>query len=59
VIVAGMDADELQSMCDRVLVMRDGRIAEELGGELTVERVVEAVYRTNGNGRAVVEEGVA
>jgi ABC-type sugar transport system ATPase subunit len=45
-------------MCDRVLVMRDGRIAEELCGELTVERVVEAVYRNNAGGRAVVEEGV-
>ncbi|MEA2388177.1 MAG: ribose transport system ATP-binding protein [Thermoleophilaceae bacterium] len=59
VLVAGMDAGELQSMCDRVLIMRDGRIAEELRGELTVERVVEAVYRDKANGRPVVEEGVA
>jgi ribose transport system ATP-binding protein len=60
VLVAGMDAGELQSMCDRVLIMRDGRIGEELrGAEVTVERVVGAVYRNGGNGRRLAEEGVA
>ena len=55
-----MDANELQSMCDRVLVMRDGRICEEIrGDEVTVERVVNAVYRNGANGRPVVQEGVA
>jgi ribose transport system ATP-binding protein len=60
VLVAGMDAHELQGMCDRVLIMRDGRIADELRGELTVEDVVEAVYRNKTNGgRPVAREGVA
>jgi ribose transport system ATP-binding protein len=59
VLVAGMDANELQGMCDRILIMRDGSVGEEIAGaEVTVERVVEAVYRngTNGhgaNGRAL------
>ena len=38
VLVAGMDANELQGMCDRVLIMRDGRIGEEIrGDDVTVE----------------------
>ena len=60
VLVAGMDANELQSMCDRVLIMRDGRIEEELrGAAVTVEGVVNAVYRNHSNGHAAVREGVA
>ena len=55
-----MDASELQSMCDRVLIMRDGGVADELGGDdVTIERVVSAVYRNGTNGRAVVKEAVA
>ena len=44
VILAGMDASELAAACDRVLVMHDGRVADELDGELSVERIVDAVY---------------
>jgi ribose transport system ATP-binding protein len=59
VLVAGMDAHELQSMCDRVLVMRNGSVGEELrGAEVTVEGIVDAVYRNRTNGRAVVRGGV-
>ncbi|HKP89396.1 MAG TPA: sugar ABC transporter ATP-binding protein [Thermoleophilaceae bacterium] len=57
VLVAGMDAHELHSMCDRVLVMRNGSVGEELrGDELTVEGIVNAVYRNRTNGRAVARE---
>jgi ABC-type sugar transport system ATPase subunit len=55
VLVAGMDAAELQCMCDRVLIMREGRIAEEITDDVSVEKVVSAVYGNgngNGNGRA-------
>ncbi|MFL5821889.1 MAG: sugar ABC transporter ATP-binding protein [Solirubrobacteraceae bacterium] len=44
VILAGMDATELAAMCDRVLVMEDGRIRTELTGELTPEGIIDAVY---------------
>jgi ribose transport system ATP-binding protein len=59
VLVAGMDAHELQSMCDRVLVMRNGSVGEELrGDEITVEGIVDAVYRNRTNGHSVLKEGV-
>ena len=45
VILAGMDASELASLCDRVLVMREGRIGLELCGAPSPERIIEAVYR--------------
>ena len=59
VLVAGMDANELQSMCDRVLIMREGRIGAELRGPaVTVEAVVNAVYRNHSNGHPVAGKGV-
>ena len=51
VIVAGMDASELACLCDRVLVMRKGRIVLELEGEVRPERIISAVYRER-EGRA-------
>ncbi len=45
IVLAGMDATELASTCDRVLVMREGRIACELSGALSPERIIDAVYR--------------
>jgi len=44
VILAGMDASELAALCDRVLVLREGRIASELRGALAPERIIDAVY---------------
>jgi ribose transport system ATP-binding protein len=42
-LVASSDAEELCAVCDRVLVMREGRVAVELGGpELTVDNVLTA-----------------
>jgi ribose transport system ATP-binding protein len=48
VLLASLDASELASMCDRVLVMREGRLSDELAGELSPEPIIDAVY---GNGR--------
>ena len=48
VLLAGMDASELASLCDRVIVMRDGRPHTEIRGALTPERIIDAVY---GNGK--------
>jgi ribose transport system ATP-binding protein len=40
-LVCSTDADELETLCDRVLVMRDGRIAAQLhGGAVTERRIV-------------------
>lgn len=47
VILAGLDAGELARMCDRVLVMRAGRIERELTSPISLELIIEAVY---GNG---------
>jgi ribose transport system ATP-binding protein len=44
VILAGMDASELAVLCDRVLVMREGRIVSEMEGPLSTERIINAVY---------------
>jgi ribose transport system ATP-binding protein len=44
VLLASLDASELASMCDRVLVMREGRAGEELSGELSPELIIDAVY---------------
>jgi len=55
-----MDANELRSMCDRVLIMREGRIGAELRGPaVSVEAVVNAVYRNQSNGHAVAGKRVS
>ena len=48
VVMASTDASELAHVCDRVLVMRDGAIAAELGeGELTEERIAAEMLRAS------------
>lgn len=51
VLLAGMDASELAALCDRVVVIREGRAHGELCGEITPERIINAVYR-NGTGES-------
>jgi ribose transport system ATP-binding protein len=47
VVIATTEYEDLAGLCDRVMVMRDGRRAVELGGDaLTHERLVEECYRT-------------
>ncbi len=48
VILAGMDTGELAGMCDRVLVMRAGRVWQELTSPLPAEEIIDVVY---GNGQ--------
>jgi ribose transport system ATP-binding protein len=45
VLLAGMDATELATVCDRVIVLREGRTHSEISGEITPERIIDAVYR--------------
>jgi ribose transport system ATP-binding protein len=44
VIMVTSDPAELVAVCDRVLVLRGGMVAAELGGELTIDRILDAVY---------------
>ncbi len=44
VILAGMDAGELASLCDRVLVLKSGAVHAELREELSADLIIEAVY---------------
>jgi ribose transport system ATP-binding protein len=48
VLLAGMDTTELASVCDRVLVMRDGRLEAELTGQLSPDQIIDAVYGNGG-----------
>jgi ribose transport system ATP-binding protein len=49
VLLAGMDAAELASLCDRVIVLREGGACSEVSGQITPESIIDAVYGT-GNG---------
>ncbi|WP_083418345.1 ATP-binding cassette domain-containing protein [Pseudofrankia sp. BMG5.36] len=52
VLVAGSDENELALLCDRVVVFRDGRAAEELTGDLAPDAIVAATFST-GDRRAL------
>ncbi len=44
VIVAGSDPQELAHLCDRVLVLRDGKVAAEITGEFDADTIVHATF---------------
>jgi ribose transport system ATP-binding protein len=44
VVVAGNDPHELATLCDRVLVLRNGAIAAELAGEFDEDAIVHATF---------------
>ena len=44
VLVASGDENELSMLCDRVIVFRDGRVAEELAGPQAPDDIVSAVF---------------
>ncbi|WP_345731027.1 ATP-binding cassette domain-containing protein, partial [Cryptosporangium minutisporangium] len=48
VLVAGCDENELSLLCDRVLVFRDGRVAEELGDRPGADAIVAATHVSTG-----------
>ncbi|WP_018505426.1 sugar ABC transporter ATP-binding protein [Parafrankia discariae] len=52
VLVAGSDENELALLCDRVLVFRDGRVAEELTGDITTDAIITATF-ASGTRRAL------
>jgi ribose transport system ATP-binding protein len=47
IICASSDYEQLAAVCDRVLVLGNGRVVRELtGGEVTKERIAEQVYNS-------------
>ena len=44
VLVAGSDENELSLLCDRVLVLRDGTVADELAGPVEPDDIVHATF---------------
>jgi ribose transport system ATP-binding protein len=50
-LVVASDFEELAQVCDRVVVIRDGRIvAEVAGAEMNADRLVELTYASTGTG---------
>jgi ribose transport system ATP-binding protein len=47
VLVSATDVGDLALMCNRVLIIRDGRIAEELTGTFDADALVHATFRTD------------
>ena len=44
VVLASIDPNDLAVLCDRVLVLRDGRVAKELAGELEPDAITHAIF---------------
>jgi ribose transport system ATP-binding protein len=63
VLVCSSDAKELALICDRVLVMRDGRLVSEMSrprlSEASLVRAGLGAVQTNGGGSARNQEGVS
>jgi ribose transport system ATP-binding protein len=57
VIVAGTDPQELVALCDRVLVLRDGRVRAELTGEFDEDAIVHATFERGGEGIGLAGPG--
>jgi ABC-type sugar transport system ATPase subunit len=47
VLVAGADENELSLLCDRVLIVRDGRVADELIGDFGPDDIVHRTYASS------------
>jgi ABC-type sugar transport system ATPase subunit len=46
VLVASSELEELEALCDRAIVLANGRVVSELAGrdELSVQSILEAVF---------------
>src|SRR5580693_3228868 len=44
VLISSIDAADLAVLCDRVLVFRDGRVADELTGDLDQDAIIHATF---------------
>jgi ribose transport system ATP-binding protein len=50
VLMAATDVGDLALICDRVLIMRDGRVVAELTGDFDQDDIVEATFRPSPSG---------
>lgn len=57
VLVAGSDENELALLCDRVLVIDEGRVREELTGDFTPDDIVGALYASGSRTRLRLRPG--
>ncbi len=58
ILVASSDVEDLVALCDRVLVLSNGRIIEELvGGEISEARLLESLNRTSSELAEISEKG--
>ncbi len=48
ILVSTTDVGDLAAMCDRVLILRDGRVTEELTGAFDQDQIVAATFRSGG-----------
>jgi ribose transport system ATP-binding protein len=44
VLISSIDAADLAVLCDRVLVFRDGQVADELTGDLDQDAIIHATF---------------
>jgi ribose transport system ATP-binding protein len=44
VLIASMEVEDLATACDRVLVMADGQLADELTGDLDADAILSAIF---------------
>ena len=43
-LISSIDAADLAVLCDRVLVFRDGQVADELTGDLDQDAIIHATF---------------
>jgi len=58
-VCASSDYEQLALLCDRVFVVADGEVVDELRGELTEERIAERCYRSTSLEEVLVSDGPA
>ena len=57
VLLASSDVTELAALCDRVVVLREGRIAEQVLGPVDPDQLIRLVLRSGRTGAASAETG--
>jgi ABC-type sugar transport system ATPase subunit len=59
IVMASIEAEDLAVVCDRVLVLRQGRVAAELAGPCTAEEIIQHTYAESASQEPAVPDGSA